>query len=147
MRGRRALAVVLAAALAGCANPAPTALAPDTRNDTCAFCRMPVSDLRFAAQLHAPGEEVRFFDDVGCLREFLVRSGGLSATATVFVSDHRTKAWAPAKGAVFGRRNGMQTPMGSGLLAWADAASRVADPAAAGAETVPDTHVLGGGKP
>lgn len=147
MRTRRAIVAVLATALVACASPTPTALAPDTRNDTCASCRMPVSDLRFAAQLQAPGEEVRFFDDVGCLREFLAKSGGLSPAASVFVSDHRTRAWAPARGAAFARRAGMQTPMGSGLLAWADAASRAADPAAAGAASLSAAEVLGREKP
>ena len=31
----------------------------------------PVSDLRFAAQLTAPGHEPKFFDDAGCLRDWL----------------------------------------------------------------------------
>ena len=49
--------------------PGPAAL--DTKNDACAWCRMGASDARFAAQLVAPREEPRFFDDIGCLAAFL----------------------------------------------------------------------------
>ena len=58
-----------------CSSPAAAGDAPpaalDTRNETCRSCRMPVSDPRLAAQLAAPGEEPVFFDDIGCLRDFL----------------------------------------------------------------------------
>ena len=43
--------VLLAACGGGTDGPAPL----DTKNDACAWCRMSVSDLRFAAQLTAPG--------------------------------------------------------------------------------------------
>jgi copper chaperone NosL len=103
----------------------------DTKNDACAWCRMGASDARFAAQLVATSEELRFFDDIGCLAAFLaarpVPKGSLA-----FVADHRTKAWAPAPGAVYTRNPGLQTPMSSHLLAHADAASREADPDARG---------------
>ena len=44
--------------------------------DLCGTCRMPVSDGRFAAQITAPGELPRFFDDPGCLAEF-IKTGGV----------------------------------------------------------------------
>jgi len=59
------LALALTACTRGPAHPGTL----DTRNDACAHCRMAVSDPRFAAQLAAPGEEPRFFDDLGCLRD------------------------------------------------------------------------------
>ena len=97
--------------------------AVDTRNDSCAHCRMTVSDVRFAGQIVAPGEEPRFFDDVGCLRDYLKQHAAPTG-ATAYVADHRTKAWVVAAKAVYVRNEQVDTPMGSHLLAFADAASR-----------------------
>jgi copper chaperone NosL len=103
----------------------PAAL--DTRNEACASCRMAVSDGRFAAQLVAPGELPRFFDDLGCLAAF-VKAGRAPKGALAFVADHRTKAWVRADRAAFCRVPGLATPMGSHLVAHASAASRDQDP-------------------
>jgi copper chaperone NosL len=105
----------------------------DTRNDACAQCRMTVSDVRFAGQIVAPGEEPRFFDDLGCLQQFL-RSGNVPEGATAYVADHRTRSWVLAARAVYVRNDHVKTPMASHLLAYADAASRDADPDGRGAQ-------------
>jgi copper chaperone NosL len=120
---------VVAALVAGCASGPPGPATVDTRHDACAHCRMLVSDLRFAAQIVAPGEEPRFFDDVGCLRDDL-GNHELPAGARVFVSDYRTKTWTPAGRAVYVAST-IQTPMGSGLVAFTNAQ----DAAAAGLAT------------
>ena len=74
-----------------------------------------------------------FFDEAGCLRDYL-GSHATPADAVVYVADHRTGEWLNARTAVF-TKTSASTPMGSGLLAHADAASRDADPAAAGGST------------
>ncbi len=111
--------------LAGCSSAQQPAQV-DTRNDACAHCRMTVSDLRFAAQIVAPGEEPRFFDDIGCLRDFL-KKAEVSKGATSYVADHRTKTWVAADKAVYVRNDQVQTPMASHLLAYGDPESRDAD--------------------
>ncbi|MFY3745862.1 nitrous oxide reductase accessory protein NosL [Anaeromyxobacter sp. Red801] len=121
--------------------PAPARL--DPRNDACAQCRMMVSDPPFAAQLVAPNEEPRFFDDLGCLRDYLREHPRLPPGAVAYVADHRTSAWVRAGAATYSRVPGLRTPMGSGLVAHADAASRDADPAVAGAAPVPAAELLG----
>jgi copper chaperone NosL len=118
-----AVALLLAAACVG-REPQPAAL--DTRNEACASCRMAVSDARFAAQLVAPGELPRFFDDIGCLGDF-VRAGKAPEGAVAFVADHRTRAWVRARDAFFTRVPGLETPMASHVIAHADAASRDQD--------------------
>jgi copper chaperone NosL len=111
---------------------------------------MIVSDPRLAAQIAAPGEEPQFFDDIGCLREYL-RSTQPPGDAVVFVADHRTGEWARAVDAVYTRSHTVATPMGSGLLAHRDAASRAADALAHGGESLTweaafdGVHVLSGG--
>ena len=134
-----ALSVVLLAACGdGAQGPAPL----DTKNEACAWCRMSVSDLRFAAQLTSPGHEPKFFDDAGCLRDWL-KAPREEAPWTAWVTDHRTKEWVKAKDAFFTRNPAVQTPMNSGLVAHASAASRDADQAANGGTAVPAAEVIG----
>ena len=132
------LVVLLAACGDGTHGPAPL----DTKNEACAWCRMSVSDLRFAAQLTAPGHEPKFFDDAGCLRDWL-KAPREEAPWIAWVTDHRTKVWVKAKDALFTRNPSVQTPMSSGLVAHASAASRDADPAAKEGSAVPAAEVIG----
>jgi copper chaperone NosL len=104
---------------------APSVL--DTKNDSCAFCRMPVSNAHLAAQVAAPGEETKFFDDIGCLRDYLEQNAPPLTETVAYVADHHTGAWVRASAAMFGRCPALETPMGSHLIAHADAASRDSD--------------------
>jgi copper chaperone NosL len=109
---------------------------------------MAVSDRRFAGQIVAPGEEPAFFDDLGCLREYLAdRAVALPRGAIVFVADHRTSEWVDARAAVFTRRTNVATPMASGLMAHRDASSRDLDPDARGGMPVAARDVLGSRAP
>jgi len=144
---RTACGALLALALAACSRGPARPAALDTRNDACAHCRMAVSDARFAGQLAAPGEEPRFFDDLGCLRAFLRARPPLPRGTIAFVADHRTRAWVRASSAVYTRQEAAQTPMGSHLVAHSDAASRDADPVAAGGMPVSPAELFGPGGP
>lgn len=122
--------LLVALAISACASgPAPAATAA-LGEDACAHCRMTLVSQSTAAQIARRGDEPVFLDDFGCLRDYL---GGhpTPGNAVVYVADHRTGQWVNARTAVF-TRTSTSTPMGSGLLAHADAASRDADPAAAG---------------
>jgi copper chaperone NosL len=103
---------------------------------------MAVSDARFASQLVAPGELPRFFDDLGCLADFL-KAGKAPAVAAAFVADHRTKAWIRADRAVYTRVPGLATPMGSHLVAHADSDSRDQDEDARGGTPVAAAELFG----
>lgn len=117
--------VIAAMTLESCAGGIePVSLDPD--NDTCRFCRMPVSQPALAAQLVAPGEEPAFFDDIGCLSRFLARQAAPRG-AVAFVTDHRTGEWVRADLAVYARVPSIDTPMGSHLVAHRDLASQAAD--------------------
>ncbi|MFB3853793.1 MAG: hypothetical protein ACE148_08210 [Vicinamibacterales bacterium] len=129
----------LAVACSGAPEPAPL----DTNNDACARCRMAVSDRRFAAQLLAPGEEPLFFDDIGCLRDYLKALPALPRGAMAYVADHRSGEWVDAARAIYSVSDSLRTPMASGLVAHADAASRDEDEAAKGSRNVPPAEVLG----
>jgi copper chaperone NosL len=103
---------------------------------------MAVSEARFAAQIVAPGEIPRFFDDLGCLTSYL-KARHLPAETAVFVTDHRSRAWVPADTAVYTRVPTIATPMGSHLIAHADAASRDQDAQARGGTPVTAVEVIG----
>ena len=133
-----ATAVLLAAGCAGSGAPEPVAI--DLGRDACGHCRMAIVSTTTAAEIVAPGEEPHLFDDLGCLRDF-VATASLASDAVVFVADHRTGAWTEARHAVF-TKTPLQTPMGSGLIAHADTASRDQDAAAGGGEAVPNGRIL-----
>ena len=142
MNNELAAATVVALAAVACGSGAPEPAALDTRNEPCASCRMAVSGAAFASQLVAPGELPRFFDDLGCLADYL-KAGKAPARATAFVADHRTKAWVRADRAVYTRVPGLETPMGSHVIAHADAASRDADPVAKTGQPVSAAELFG----
>ena len=142
---KRILVLLAAAAAISCGGGVLGPAALDTKTETCRSCRMPVSDASLAAQLVAPGEEPKFFDDIGCLRDFLERVPA-SAGSVAYVTDHRTKAWVRASAALY-TRSKMDTPMGSHWIAHSGAASRDADAAAAGGAPVAASEIFGAGGP
>lgn len=140
----RCAAGLAAVVLSGCAAGPVTPARVDPANDQCASCRMVVSEPRFAAQVAAPGEEPRFYDDLLCLREGLRQGPPLPRGAVVFVADARTGAWVPAGRAVYARAPGLATPMASHWAAWADDDSRRLDPVGSDAQPVAAAEILGG---
>lgn len=130
----RSLLIVFLIAAISCAAAAPQPAQLDTKNEPCRFCRMTVSDQHFASQIIAPGEEPVFFDDLGCLANFLKSTNGGPKSAAIFVADHRDAEWIPAGSAIYSRCTAVDTPMGSHIIAHRDAASRQSDPAAANCE-------------
>ena len=128
--------LALLSVLAGCATQVAGPADLDTRNERCRFCHMAVSDVHTASQIVAPGEEPLFFDDLGCLTSYLAAQKSSPKGAVAYVADHRTKVWVSAATAVYTRIDRLDTPMGSHLVAHADAASRRADDEARGGANV-----------
>lgn len=145
-RGIRRAPLLLSLVALACGSGAPQPAPLDTRNEPCASCRMSVSSAAFASQLVAPGEVPRFFDDLGCLADYL-RAGKAPPGATAFVADHRTKEWVRADRAVYTKVDGLATPMGSHVIAHADAASRDQDRDARGGKPVGASELFGPGLP
>lgn len=131
--------------LASCIGLQPETLVKG--QDICALCRMPVSDIHFASQVTIEGELPFFFDDPGCLAEF-VRSGRVKGrTAMAWVADHRTGDWIRADRAVYTRAPNLSTPMNHKLIAHENAASRDSDPAAKGGQPVSLEEMFGSDGP
>ena len=140
------LAVVAMASLCSCRSAALDPAPLDVGHATCGYCRMEVSDPRFASQLVVPAEDPRFFDDLGCLSRYLAEAQDLPPQARVYVADHRTRAWIPAERAVFTRAVALTAAMGSHIIAHESVASRDADPDAVGGTPVDPATVLGRGR-
>lgn len=119
---RFACGLVLAWSCSACTAAPPMPVAVDTRHDACSNCRMTVSDRKVAAELVAPGEEPRFFDDLGCLREYLRTHGPVDAHARLFLTDFATGTFVDAREAVIVAST-YRTPMGSHLVSFANAAA------------------------
>ena len=84
---------------------------------------MAISERRYAAEfLDRDGEAVKF-DDVGCMLRYRRRMADQGAIATAFVVDFNSGRWLEAAAAYYVRSPDLKTPMGSGLVAYADAAS------------------------
>lgn len=141
---RRLTPLALMALLAACGGGSLRPFDFDAAHEACRFCRMTGSDGRTAAQLVAPGEEPLFFDDIGCLRDYLRQAGSLADDAGIYVADHTTRAWIRAERAVFTRAEGIATPMGSHLLAHTTPAARDADPEARAGTVVSFNDVFAG---
>ncbi len=103
---------------------------------------MVISSRTTAAQIVRAGEEPRLFDDLGCLRDG-IKAQAVPPDAVVFVADHASGEWLRADRALFTEVAGLQTPMGSGLIAHRDAAARDGDPASRGGHPIDASQILG----
>jgi nitrous oxide reductase accessory protein NosL len=93
----------------------------------CAECGMLVSEERCSSAMLIEREGVRehaVFDDIGCMLSFQPGAAAGVGVIGVFVHDHATGLWAPSGSAVFliGAPDPPTTPMGSGIIAFADRA-------------------------
>lgn len=133
------VAVVLGAACARSeVMPEPLAVG----QESCAFCRMTVSQPEFASQLLVDGELPKFFDDLGCLHSYLTATTPGPERGVIFVTDHRSREWVRADAAVYTRAPAVATPMASHLVAHATTDSRGADTALTGTTPVPIDDVI-----
>lgn len=115
---RIAAVVFIVVLLAACSAepPGPSELAFDS--ESCAFCRMVISDKRFPAQIVSPDRDPLFFDDLGCMVKHIA-AHPLPENAVVFVTDYKTSMWIRARDASFYRCPNMASPMSSGVIATA----------------------------
>jgi copper chaperone NosL len=116
----RVLVVALVVlALAGCPGAEAPAGPPDVRYgvDACDRCQMIINEARHAAAYVTAAGEVRRFDDIGCLVEH--RAATPEQVASVWLHG-QDGAWVEGARATVVRAPDVITPMGSGLLAFAD---------------------------
>ncbi len=120
---RSALALAFAFALLGCGRTGPPA-PPEIMygHDKCAACGMIVSEDRHAAALVPTQGEASLFDDTGELVRFFAQHPS-QQDQVAFVHDYQSRRWLPASTAYFVKDLKLSTPMGSGIVAFADRSS------------------------
>lgn len=99
---------VLAAVAFGCAGGSAP-VDPVWGKQACDSCKMIIGDRRYAAELVLENGERRFFDDVGCLAEYLRVHGSAGGA---WVRDERG-TWVDARRARY--VTGVHTPMDYGF--------------------------------
>ncbi len=107
----------MASLISGCRTTEirPVELFPE---DNCAQCRMAVSDERFASEIISSDGEALKFDDLGCMLKFRAKRNDVKI-AVIFLKDYETKEWITYERAAIIETD-VETPMGSGKLAFAD---------------------------
>jgi copper chaperone NosL len=89
--------------------------------EACAFCRMIISDERFAAAtVNGAGETLKF-DDVGCLIEHDAGLGIPERDTICWVRSFDGQGWLNAREATFVRSTRIVSPMNHGLAAFSHA--------------------------
>jgi copper chaperone NosL len=123
---KRALVFAAAALTLSACSRAPNLDPPELRvgQDTCHECGMIISDARHAAAILATRdglEETYLFDDTGEMLDFQPPAG--AAVDRRFVHDFATGQWIDAAAARFVKSPALRTPMGTGVVAYADEAA------------------------
>ena len=86
--------------------------------DTCASCRMHMSQPGFAGEMRAADGTLTKYDDVGCLIRAILATH--REVPEAWVEDHAGGGFVPLLSAKLVRGDEASTPMGSGLVAFAD---------------------------
>ena len=92
-------------------------------NDMCSFCRMSISEKRYAAELIDEEGEVFKFDDIGCMANFIKQKRNHAPVHATFVMDFERREWLKAKNGFYVRSSEIKTPMNGGIVALKDQSS------------------------
>lgn len=88
--------------------------------DECYFCKMPVADIKFGAEIITAKGKIYKFDDVGCMLHFLKE--GLAAEEKVekilAVNYNNSQKLMDVHEAVFLKSSDIHSPMNSGIAAF-----------------------------
>ena len=109
--------------------------------DACAHCRMYISRPGFAGEIRDRDGVLTKYDDIGCLLHAMLEMRG--ALPEVWVEDHRTGELISLLEATLVYGEGIDTPMGFGIVALADDADAGALAAERGGTLVTLDDVLG----
>lgn len=130
--------LLLAAALAGCGQQVDVSQPPQIvyGQDACDRCKMLINEEAMAAAYWTAGGEARRFDDIGGMLTHQRETG--ETVATWWVHDLTSRRWLRAEEAHFVTGAGVTTPMGFGIVAFADESAAQALAAGANGAMVMD---------
>ena len=84
----------------------------------CEYCKMAISQKRYAAELIDSEGRALKFDDIGCMKNFVDRSA--PKAAAYFVMDFDERQWIKAEDAYYMRSPELTTPMNGSIVAFRD---------------------------
>lgn len=96
--------------------PGPEPL--DLNQEMCGFCRMAISQKRFAAEFFDFQGNCFKFDDIGCLIHYVRMVKGREGAKAFYVNDYQSREWLEARKARFVYAASLNTPMSSHLAAF-----------------------------
>jgi copper chaperone NosL len=107
--------------LAGCqkGEAEPVSIAPE---DMCAYCKMAISEKRYAAQFVDRDGQPFKFDDIGCMINFANDKRSKDEIAAYFVMDFDERQWVRAENAYYITSTELKTPMDGHAAAFKDEA-------------------------
>jgi copper chaperone NosL len=117
---RLLLLVMMVVVGVGCAQAVNTAEPPKIvyGQDVCDRCSMIISEEKYAAAYWTEAGEARRFDDIGGMLAFITAEP--EDVAAYWVHDFETAAWIRAEEATYVASGELVTPMGFGIVAFAD---------------------------
>jgi copper chaperone NosL len=112
--------VMVALFVSGCGRQVDMEAPPEIvyGRDVCSRCGMIIEDARFAAAYMTTDGEARIFDDIGDMLVHQTDEG--EEVYAYWVHDYETEAWLRGETAHYVLTSEIHTPMGYGLLAFAD---------------------------
>lgn len=145
---RLLLALLVTASLSlSCGRGPDLSRPPEIRygEDVCDQCRMIISEARFAAAYVTAAGDTRRFDDIGDMLAYM--GDRHEDVAAIWVHDYETEAWLRAEEAHYVVSEHVHTPMGHGIVAFADDARAEAFAAEVGGQVAawPELQAMGVG--
>ena len=92
-------------------------------NEMCSFCRMSISEKRYAAELIDNDGQAYKFDDISCMANFIEQKRNNASIQATFVMDFDRREWLKAENASYVRSSEFKTPMNGGIVAFKDQSS------------------------
>ncbi len=118
MTRRQMITLIALALAAGCSNDSPRALVRG--EDSCAYCRMTIDDLRFGALVLSDRGKLQTFDSIECAANWVAAQLPDHAPRAIWVANFTDPSqWVDANNAVFLHGSQIRSPMGRDLVAFA----------------------------
>ena len=114
------IAAIVMVVFSGCSSGPDLEDPPDIRygEDVCDRCVMIINEAKYAAAYVTPDGEVRRFDDIGGMAAYIDETP--EDVAVLWVHDYDTEEWLKADEAFYVGSKDLATPMGFGIIAFAD---------------------------
>jgi len=109
--------IAVALLLAACQEP-PVKPVDIREQDVCARCKMPIADVRYAAELIDKAGAPHKFDEIGCMVNYIKLKHPSRDFRGTFVMDYDQKQWLKSDEAFFVRSEQIRTPMSGGIVAF-----------------------------